>query len=460
VFGSLAVGASVVLGEEKAGNADSSRIVPISGYLLGGPATFDAAKQLAASDGVQPSMVRGSGEVALTIAPSAGKESSLTLTPASGRWDLRDGSEVRVLVKNGGSEPISPRCRLESDHGPTDTVSLAAPINPSTEAELIVPFAPAVPWQGIPNSGDRTSWNGQPRTGTKFTSDAASKLVLLFPSSPKAQSLVIRKIVLDAPPGAIPSWLGKRPPAAGEWVQTFDDEFTGTTLDTSKWNIVGPNYYDHQSRFVKENVIVGDGVARLRFEKREGRWANPADGGATHYASGYLDTYGKWTQRYGYFESRMKLPRSPGLWPAFWMMPDRGATFPGDRGSTANGGMEFDIMERLTRWGPYRYNIAMHWDGYEKNHKQTGSETIYVQPDAEGWITAGLLWTPGSAIYYCNGKEVLRWEDPRISSVPADMMFTLPCGGWDNNALDDAKLPGDLVIDYVRCWQRKDLAGK
>jgi beta-glucanase (GH16 family) len=79
---------------------------------------------------------------------------------------------------------------------------------------------------------------------------------------------------------------------------------------------------------------------------------------------------------------------------------------------------------------------------------------------SDGWITAGLLWTPGSAIYYCNGREVLRWEDPRISSVPADLMFTLPCGGWDNNALDDAKLPGDFVIDYVRCWQRKDLAGK
>jgi hypothetical protein len=37
-------------------------------------------------------------------------------------------------------------------------------------------------------------------------------------------------------------------------------------------------------------------------------------------------------------------------------------------------------------------------------------------------------------------------------------MFTLPMGGWDNNDLDDARLPDDFTIDYVRVWQRKDLA--
>jgi hypothetical protein len=37
-------------------------------------------------------------------------------------------------------------------------------------------------------------------------------------------------------------------------------------------------------------------------------------------------------------------------------------------------------------------------------------------------------------------------------------MFTLPQGGWDNNAVDDKQLPADFVVDYVRVWQRKDLA--
>jgi beta-glucanase (GH16 family) len=116
-------------------------------------------------------------------------------------------------------------------------------------------------------------------------------------------------------------------------------------------------------------------------------------------------------------------------------------------------------LEKDCSWS-VRSDTTSPCTGYEKAHKQTGSECVYVQPDKDGWITSGLLWTPGSAIYYCNGREVLRSEDPRISSVPADLIFTFPCGGWDNNALDDAKLPADFTIDYVRCRQRKDLAGK
>ncbi len=41
-------------------------------------------------------------------------------------------------------------------------------------------------------------------------------------------------------------------------------------------------------------------------------------------------------------------------------------------------------------------------------------------------------------------------------------MFTVPIGGWDGNHLDPKApglgLPDDLVVDYVRVYQRKDLA--
>ena len=43
-------------------------------------------------------------------------------------------------------------------------------------------------------------------------------------------------------------------------------------------------------------------------------------------------------------------------------------------------------------------------------------------------------------------------------NVPGHIMFTLPAGGWDNDWLDDAKLPDEFLIDYVRVWQRADLS--
>jgi beta-glucanase (GH16 family) len=198
----------------------------------------------------------------------------------------------------------------------------------------------------------------------------------------------------------------------------------------------------------------------LHFEKKRGYQNDDPKERQTDFACGYLDTYGKWVQRYGYFEARLKLPDVPGLWPTFWLMPDRGeASGPQwKRQDTGNGGMEFDIMEHLTRWGPHRYNIAMHFDGYGKSHAATGSAFNYVAPDKDGFITVGLLWTPGSAIYYCNGKEVLRWETPRISNVQSNIIIEETTGGWDNDGVDVTKLPADYVVDYVRVWQRRDLA--
>ena len=122
--------------------------------------------------------------------------------------------------------------------------------------------------------------------------------------------------------------------------------------------------------------------------------------------------------------------------------------------------MEFDILEYLSRWGPYRYNIAMHWDyaRHQSPDQQTDTTCNYVLPDQDGFITAGLLWLPGVAVYYANGREMARWETPRISNIPSYLIFTLVSGGWDNDDLDDAKLPDDFVVAYARAWQRKDLA--
>ncbi len=295
----------------------------------------------------------------------------------------------------------------------------------------------------------------------RFTSDACSAVTIAAARADTVGMLEIDSITAGVPPAPqLPSWLGKRPPVAGEWTQTLDEEFDGSTLDRSLWNVSAENYWDKPSHFSKENVLLGGGVVKLHYEKKRGFHNDDPKKQQTDYATGYLDTYGKWVQRYGYFEARVKIPDAPGLWPAFWMMPDRGAAAgeQWQRQDTRNHGMEFDIMEYLTRWGPYRYNIAMHYDGYEKDHKSLGSDCVYVQPDKDGFLTCGLLWTPGLAVYYCNGREIVRWESPRISDVPSDLMFDMVQGGWDNDPIDDSRLPADFIVDYVRVWQRKDLA--
>lgn len=443
-------------GEKPPLDPKTVRVVPKDGVLFPGEG-FDPAKQLVAKNGAS---VDAQG-TSFRIGFDGGKDGqAVSIQPVMGKWDLREMLQVRVRLKNAGTAAVTPKVVLGSNDGPADPATV--PLAPGEEKEVTLSFIPKVPWQGIKNL-DKTAWDPQPNTGTKFISDAAGPITIAQGPEKGAQSIVVSSIIADVPPAKdMPEWLGKRPPVDGDWVQTFNEDFDGATLDTNKWNVYTENYWDKRSHFSKDNVIIKDGNANLFYEKKTGFHNDDPSKKQTDYATGFLDTYGKWVQRYGYFEARMKLPKAPGLWPAFWMMPDRGESEGPrwKRADTGRGAMEFDIMEFLSRWGSYRYNIAMHWDGYDKGHKQTGTTKIYFQPDKDGYVTAGLLWLPGLAVFYANGEEVARLESPRISNVQSDIMFTHVTGGWDNNAIDDKTLPADFLIDYVRAWQRKDLASE
>ena len=435
----------------------SLRSKPRGGVLLGPGVVIDPASQVEVQGGARVAVVAG-GPSLRVVFPAAKGEPAVAIKPRLGRWDLGDACEVRVRVKNEGPSPLTPGVQLSSNGGPTETVSAAAPLAVGAEQEIVVPFAPTITFQGV-RVVKPGYYGAKKGTGTHSTSDAVAAVKLTAQRTGEA-ALLVESIAADAPAAKLPDWLGKRPPVPGDWIKTLDDEFDGPAVDPTVWNLYGPNYWDTRTHWSKDNLILAGGVAKLHFERKTGRHNDDPKGKSTEYACGFLETYGKWVQRYGYFEARVKLPRAAGLWPTFWLMPDRGATTGPhqDRQDTANGGMEFDIMEHLTRWGPYRYNIACHWDGYGKSHASVGSATNYVQADKDGFITSGLLWTPGSVVYYCNGKEIARWEDPRVGCVPSGILIELTTGGWDNNAVDDAQLPADYLIDYVRVWQRRDLA--
>ena len=419
------------------------RTTPPKGVILGAGTVIDAGKQLIAREATA-TVAEVAGHPAIAISAPAGKATStVTFKPAIGRWLLSDWLNATVVVRNDGPQPLTIRARLEGD-GSTDVID--ATIAPGTSHELIIPFAAAKIWTAE-------------KTGNQFKNNKASAVVVELPAADAARTCTITGITAGMPVQVLPEWLGQRPPEPGEWTKTFSDEFDGATIDQTKWNIYTANYWDKRTHFAAENVVMGGGMVKLHFEKKTGFHNDDPKGQQTDYACGFLDSYGKWTQRFGYFEARIKLPTAPGLWPAFWTMPDRGvaAGEQWKRASTSDGGMEMDIVEHLTGWGPNRYNIAMHWDGYKKDHKATGCDVNYVQPDKDGFIVAGLLWEPGKLTYYNNGKPLLCWENPRVGTIASYAIFNIVTGGWDNTPLDDATLPADMCIDWIRCWQRKDL---
>ncbi|MBC2603690.1 glycoside hydrolase family 16 protein [Puniceicoccus vermicola] len=436
---------------------------PEAGFMLGGKTTFDPDRQLKSvtasmdwsNEPGQPLKLRLSDQHTIQV---------IELRAPTQKWDLSQHSEVTLKLSNPGSIPLRVCAQLRNGKTEySDLIVSEGPLLPGERIQLTIPFASTIPWQG-PDIVTGEHHKVKDGTGSALKSDRVESVRLTVFHNGDAE-LAIEEVRAQTPTPTLPEWIGERPPVDGDWVLTFDEEFDGDSIDLTKWRVHGPNYWGHKNltHWSKDNMIVKDGVAIMRLEKKHGYHNDdPASGHESAYQGGYLDTYGIWAQRYGYFESRMKMPSEPGLWPAFWLMPDRGPETgeQWQRQDTRKHGMEFDIMEHLTRWGPNRFNIALHWDGYHDQHKAIGTSLIYVEPDEEGYITCGLLWTPGKAVFYYNGREVGRWENERVSNVRSVIMFTMPIGGWDNNDIDDSTLPADFLIDYVRVWQRADLASE
>jgi beta-glucanase (GH16 family) len=252
----------------------------------------------------------------------------------------------------------------------------------------------------------------------------------------------------------------------GDWELTFSDEFDGTELDKSKWR-VGYHFNavinKEKQHYVPENVILdGSGILRFKSEKRTVK-APPMEF-EQPYASGTIESWGLFTQKYGLFEARMRMPSAKGLWAAFWLMPDRGKPLDDEkRLSTFDGGMEFDILEYLPVWGEY-YHTAMIWDGYGKRKQGRAggggnhSPRHRVPNISSEFHTYSLYWNEGIAIFLVDGRIVDGWANERVSSVPMHVILGCAVGGqWPENygPVDDAALPDYTEVDWVRVYKGK-----
>jgi len=135
-----------------------------------------------------------------------------------------------------------------------------------------------------------------------------------------------------APTSSAPTSAGSTPqplggPSGTTWKSVFDDEFDGTTLNSSNWS-TGPGWTGSGISIPANNlekdcwdpaqVSVSGGTLNLGLVAHQ-----ETCGGVTKpYAAGGISTDNKHMFTYGYFEARMYLPPasdgSIANWPAFW----------------------------------------------------------------------------------------------------------------------------------------------
>jgi beta-glucanase (GH16 family) len=232
------------------------------------------------------------------------------------------------------------------------------------------------------------------------------------------------------------------------WTLTFEDEFAGSALDSSKWGYrqLGPR---HDGINATSAVTVADGALTIKTY---------TDGGV-HY-TGMIGTQDKFEQTYGYYEARMKFHTTPGQWSAFWLQsPDYGGL-----GNPAVYGTEIDIVEHraINRNGVdfrARYNSAVHWDGYEDAHQQTARpHTGLAGLSNDTWHTYGLKWSESGYEFYFDDQLIWTVTEP-VSKRPEYMILSseirnnnwagnIPAGGYASLATSVT----NVQVDYVRAY--------
>lgn len=226
------------------------------------------------------------------------------------------------------------------------------------------------------------------------------------------------------------------PPTGKAWKLVWNDEFEGTKLDESKWDV--PEYKRRDGYWSRKAVSLdGNGTLAIGTLK---------DG--DKFLDACVRTKGKFEHVFGYYTARIQLQKEQGHWSAFWLYNDS----VGKVGNEGRDGTEIDIMEKP--WLDDRINYALHWDGYGKAHKSEGKQ-VKVPGIMEGFHTYSLLWTPDEYVFYVDGKELWRTKAGGVCQVPLYIKLSDEIGNWAGD-IKKANLPDRFLVDYVRVYDLVD----
>lgn len=267
---------------------------------------------------------------------------------------------------------------------------------------------------------------------------------ILFPHSCKKTS--------PTQPQTEPEITEGGPPNREQWQILFLDDFTGATLDRSKWD---PYYtwgkrgtverhHNYDAWALDENITVEGGLLRLKCEP------NRTDGHAYTYSTGVVTATSLVCKRGYYYEAKMKIPRgwsdteyANGLWPAFWIT------------GRLEWPPEIDIHEF------FGCNTHYHATIHSTDNAERGSNIQVPAPDATAAFNIyAVHWREDDKVevYYNNRSYgTLNEPDPYREMV---LIINFGIHGpkdeqtWLGNASRNT-FPQFYEVDWVRVWAKK-----
>jgi beta-glucanase (GH16 family) len=241
------------------------------------------------------------------------------------------------------------------------------------------------------------------------------------------------------------------------WSDEFDGP-NGSAVDASKWSfdVGGKGWGNNEletytSRTSNAHLEAGSLVIKALKETFTG-----ADNITRNYTSARLLTRNKFSQAYGRFEARIRIPYGQGIWPAFWML---GNNISSD--GWPNCG-EIDIMENIGK-EPSIVHGTFHGPGYSGGNGIGAPYTLTNgQKFSDDFHTFAVEWEPNVVRFYVDGLSY-RTQTPADLPAGKSWVFDHPFfiilnvavgGGWPGNPDSTTVFPQEMLVDYVRVYQR------
>ena len=241
-------------------------------------------------------------------------------------------------------------------------------------------------------------------------------------------------------------------PPAG-YYQVWNDEFSGTSLDTTKWDYWLPGARRNAVN-IADAVSVGGGNLTITTYTSN----------SVNYTS-MIATDGTFRPRFGYWETSIAWGDTNGMWSAMWMQSPTMGTYLND---AFVSGSEIDVAEHRSTDGTSNGDIInvvqpnVHWNGYAGSAASSGGNN-YGSGLGSGFHTYGLQWTPANYTIYIDGNNVRNWNYAQ-NAVPVSLSTewmilssevqnnlwsgAIPTGGYGSLATSTTK----MSVDYVRYY--------
>ncbi|HVI52557.1 MAG TPA: glycoside hydrolase family 16 protein [Candidatus Sulfotelmatobacter sp.] len=132
------------------------------------------------------------------------------------------------------------------------------------------------------------------------------------------------------------------------------------------------------------------------------------------FYSGMLQSKKLFSQTYGYFEAKAKMPTGKAMWPAFWMLNVNGAWPP-----------EIDIFEMFDGTKPDKQTMTVHFKTGGYGPHQATYCNISVPGAETAFHLYGVLWNMERITFYVDRSPVATFATPPGLNTPMYMLLDL-----------------------------------